>query len=184
VTLYVGCAPGERLNARSHRAVFRVTVRRTNKLLDWFTTISLSGRDWRQIVEDVIDSLPALGGIAYHIGSVAYTPGDAGSDVATFDLRVGTTPGAATVQQLVDGIEQGSPFIDVTRVEWFASVPGFSEGGPDVLDDSRTNTQIDEQDSANAGALAPWLAIGRTVESAVILGVIAVALFLAYKAEQ
>ena len=182
-TQYVNCQSGERLNARSARAVYRVTVERTNELVDAITSpFTIGARPWDEVVNSVIDAMPTLGGIAFPLGDPTL-----GNNTAVMDLRVGANPGSATVGQLVGGLDDLSIFLDVTRVEWSANVPGNSVGGSEALSETRGATETAAQADADVTHSIfpdPLKDIGKTLESAVILAAVAVALYFAWKASK
>jgi len=144
---FKNCAAGDIL-ATTPRAVLHVTVARSARVLDWMTSLSMSGRAWPDIVGELDDRVGSTG-LVFPLGS-AYAPDN--DSVGVFDVRVNDTPATAvtTIAQLVNRLNDLSAFCEVQEIELIAEVPGFSEGGPAELTSADVTTETTAQEVVNA----------------------------------
>ena len=178
---------GERLNMPYPRAAYRATFVRQNRVQDWFTSTGISGREWRQIVADLETAVPRTG-LVFQLGTAAMSADDT---TAVLDMRVSSQAGAATVQDLVNALNDVTPFAKLATLERFPEVPGFSSGGPATMDAGRVGTQQEAQaaedakpsvlDKAGSAAAAVGRGAVGLVGGALLVGAIVLAFLLVEK---
>lgn len=156
------------------RAVYRVQVQR--RTVDG--PLYLTGiRSWRNVVADVIDG--SAGAAAFPLGGNLSNVMEQDT-VATLDYRAATNPGGATVADIVRQVEGAGPVV-VSSVERLPPVPGFSDGGPDVLTGARDASQDEARERAAAESFGAKLTaavqgVGRVtmITAAAVIAVAAV----------
>jgi hypothetical protein len=147
------------LIAENPRGVYRVTITRR----PWFDRgVTERLLSWPSIVRAVLEnSANAAGFPLTPDGTV-----DADDTTAVLDYRAASHPRTLTVQDLVNGIEESSDYIDVVSIERMPPVPRLSDGGADALAATRSAAQdAADQVSANQPGLIERLGSG-AVEAA------------------
>ncbi len=147
------------LIAENPRGLYRVTITRR----PWFDRGVVERLlSWPSIVRAVLENSANAAGFPL-------TPDGTVSEedtTAVLDYRAASHPRTLTVQDLVNGIEESSDYIDVVSIERMPPVPRLSDGGADALNATRTAAQdAAEQVSANAPGVLDRLGAG-AVEAA------------------
>lgn len=169
---FVNTSPSDRITA-TPRALFRVVVERSaGAYLSYVTGVL----NWRDEVQKIIDrgANPA----AYPLGGAVEAVLDT-DRVATLDYVAKSTAGSnVTVADLVNAIENATPYANVVSVSRVGVVPATSEGGVDKLAADRETSTQSERERAAEGGIAGAL---RGVRSVLILAVVVAAGVAAYR---